>query len=74
MEGDTGSIPSLETKIPQAVGHLSSHTTTTEPYSPRAQALQQEKPPQWEACALKPEKAHKRQWGADTPVNKHTSK
>ena len=42
MEGDTGSIPSLETKIPQAVGHLSSHTTTTEPYSPRAQALQRE--------------------------------
>ena len=36
MEGDTGSIPSLETKIPQAVGHLSSHTTTTalEPESP----------------------------------------
>ena len=28
---------------------LSSHAATTEAYTPRARALQQEKPPQWEA-------------------------
>ena len=30
---------------------LSPHTTTTEAHTPRACALQQERPPQWEACA-----------------------
>ena len=31
---------------------LSPHATTTEARAPRARALQQEKPPQWEAHAL----------------------
>ena len=31
---------------------LSPHATTTEAHAPRACALQQEKPPQWEARAL----------------------
>ena len=30
---------------------LSPHATTTEAHVPRARAPQQEKPPQWEACA-----------------------
>ena len=34
---------------------LSLHTTTTEPEHPRAHALEQEKPPQWEARILKAE-------------------
>ena len=34
---------------------LSLHTTTTEPEHPRAHALEQEKPPQWEAHILKVE-------------------
>ena len=40
-------------KIPHAAGHLSLCTTTTESMHPRAHALQQEKPPQWEAQALR---------------------
>ena len=31
---------------------LSSHVTTTEAHTPRTHALQQEKPPQWDARAL----------------------
>ena len=31
---------------------LSPHAATTEAHVPRAHAPQQEKPPQWEACAL----------------------
>ena len=31
---------------------LSPRATTTEAHAPRARAPQQEKPPQWEACAL----------------------
>ena len=44
--GDTGSSPGSG-KIPRAAEQLSPCTTTT-----RACALQQEKPPQREACAL----------------------
>ena len=33
------------------IGNLSPHATTTEAYMPRACALQQEKPPQWESRA-----------------------
>ena len=48
---------------------LSPHATTTEAHTPRAHALQQEKPPQWEArtpqqsCPRSPqlEKAHAQQ-------------
>ena len=39
-------------KLPLAAGQLRPRTTTTEPTCPRAQAPQQEKPPQREACAL----------------------
>ena len=46
--GDTGSSPGPERSHMQ----LSPCTTTTEARAPRACALQQEKPPQWEARAL----------------------
>ena len=55
--GDTGSSPgpgrshmprSNWTREPQL---LSPHAATTEAHEPRAHALQQEKPPQWEARA-----------------------
>ena len=55
--GDTGSIPgsgrshalwSNQARVPQL---LSLCTTTTEAHAPRARALQQEKPLQWEAHA-----------------------
>ena len=42
-------------KIPHATGHLSPCATTTEAHLPRAHSLQQEKPPQWEACSSQPE-------------------
>ena len=48
-------------KIPHAEGQLSPCTTTTEPAHPRARALQQEKPLQWEARAPQLEKAHTQQ-------------
>ena len=38
-------------KIPNAMEQLSPHATPTEAHAPRARALQQEKPPQREACA-----------------------
>ena len=38
-------------KMLQAMEEVSSHAMTTEDRAPRAHALQQEKPPQWEACA-----------------------
>ena len=38
-------------KIPHATEQLSPRATTTEARTPRACALQQEKPPQWEARA-----------------------
>ena len=56
--GDTGSIPdpgrfhmpqSNEARVPQL---LSPHAAITEDHAPRACAPQQEKPLQWEACAL----------------------
>ena len=47
--GDVGSIPGPGTEIPHAVEQLSLHTTTTEAWAPRGHALQQGKPPQWEA-------------------------
>ena len=37
---------------PTSHNYWSPHTTATEAREPRAHALQQEKPPQWEACAL----------------------
>ena len=55
--GDTGSSPgpgkshmprSNQARVPQL---LSLHAATTEAHTPRACALQQEKPPQWEARA-----------------------
>ena len=42
--------------------------TTTE--GPRAWALQQEKPLQWEACTPKLEKAHMQQWRPSVAKNK----
>ena len=54
---DTGSIPgpgrshmpwSNWARAPQL---LSPRAATTEAHAPRARAPQQEKPPQWEACA-----------------------
>ena len=44
--GDTGSSPG------PGRFHMPRSNTTTEARAPRARALQQEKPPQWEACAL----------------------
>ena len=41
---------------------LSLSATTTEARAPRAHALQQEKPPQWEARTLQLEKAREQQW------------
>ena len=52
---DTGSIRGRGTKIPHAVKQLNLSTTTTEACMPRAPALQQEKPPQEEACIPQPE-------------------
>ena len=46
--GDHGFEP-WSGKIPHAVEQLSPCATTTEACAPRACALQQEKPPQWEA-------------------------
>ena len=42
--GDTGLIPSQETKIPHAEGQLSPLAATTEPACPRAPVPQLEKP------------------------------
>ena len=60
--GDIGSIPGLEkSHIPWATEPLHhnywAHTLKPtswnyEAHAPRARALQQEKPPQWEACTL----------------------
>ena len=47
---DMGSVPGLE-RSHIATEQLSPCTTTTEARLPRAHALQQEKPPQWKACA-----------------------
>ena len=45
-----GSIPGPgRSHIPQG---NKDHATTTEAHTPRAHAMQQEKPPQWEAPAL----------------------
>ena len=58
--GDTGSSPGLgRSHMPwsnwaHAPQLLSPRATTTEACMPRAQALQQEKPPQWEAHTLQP--------------------
>ena len=46
--GNTDSIPG-PWKIPHDMEQLSPCIPTTEPICPRAHALQQEKPPQWEA-------------------------
>ena len=48
--GYTGLTPGPGSKIPHAVGQLRPRATTTEPAYSRARALQQEKPPQREAC------------------------
>ena len=64
-------IWSLVGEDPSAVGQLSQCVTATEANAPRAHALQQEKPPQWEAqatqlennpCSLHLEKAHTQHW------------
>ena len=39
-------------KIPHALGQLNPSARTTEVHTPRARALQQEKPLQWEAHSL----------------------
>ena len=51
QSGDTGSVPdSGRFYMPQSNQiHV---LQLLKPVSPRARALQQEKPPQWEACAL----------------------
>ena len=48
--GNTGSMPSLETKSLHAKGQLSLHVAT-ESLNSSAHAPQQEKPPRWEAHA-----------------------
>ena len=53
---DTGSTPGLETRISHATGQLSSVRRLWKPACPGAYALQQEKPPQGEACAPQPER------------------
>ena len=50
--GDTDLIPDLGRSQMPTTEKLSPCTTTTEPEHPRAQALQEEKPPQWEALTL----------------------
>ena len=47
-------------KNPHASEQLSPGATTAEVRMPRACAPQQEKPPQWEACAPQPEGSHPR--------------
>ena len=49
---DSGLIPDPEGSQMLATEKLSPCTTTTEPKHPRAQALQEEKPPQWEALTV----------------------
>ena len=51
-------------KIPHAAEQLCPCTTTTEPrvlepMLPRDRALQQKRPPQWEACTLQPESSQR---------------
>ena len=48
---DMGSIPGPGPEIPHAAEQLSLHAAATEFACPKAWALQQEKPPQREACA-----------------------
>lgn len=50
--GDTGLIPDLGTKIPLGGGATKLALQLVKSARPRARALQQEKPPQWEACDL----------------------
>lgn len=52
---DTGSIPGPGNKIPHATRQLRLCTTASEP---RLCALQQERPPPWEARAHQPENVH----------------
>ena len=58
--GDMGSSPGpgrshmLRSGWARASQPLSPHATTTEAHEPRAHALQQERPPWWEACAPQP--------------------
>ena len=64
---------SCSRKIPHAKEQLSLCTTTTEPtcyryWSPRARALQQEKPLEWEARVLQLESSpHSLQWEKNPP-------
>ena len=48
---DTGSIPGPG-RLHIIAEQLSPCLTTTQPMRPRAYVQQQEKPPQWEACAV----------------------
>ena len=51
--GDTSSSPGpRRSHMPRTPQLLSPRATTTEAHVPRVHALQQEKPPQWEARAL----------------------
>ena len=65
-------------KIPHAAGQLSPCATTTDPVCSRARVLQQEKPPQGEACVLQLEssphwpqleKARAQQWRPSAAKN-----
>ena len=58
-----------DTSLIPGPGKLSLCATTTEAHVPGARALQQEKLPQWEACALQPEEAHVQQWRPNTAKN-----
>ena len=56
---------------------LSPRATTTEAHVAGAHALQQERPPQWEACLSQLEKAHMQQWrpnAAKKKINKFKKK
>ena len=68
--GDTGSIQGWGTKMPHATGLISLYATATVSMHPRACALQQEKPPQWEAYQPQLEKAHAQQQRSSATINK----
>jgi len=68
--GDTGSIQGWGTKMPHATGLISLYATATVSMHPRACALQQEKPPQWEAYQPQLEKARAQQRRSSATINK----
>ena len=77
--GDMGLIPGPGNKIPHVRGNWACEPQILKPRSPRALALQQEKPPWRKGHAAQPErsfsswqleKAHMEQWRPNMAVNK----